>query len=161
MTLKILDKGYDKFLKGIIRDDKAHVLIGIQGRDASANHKKAKGLTVAEVGEIHEFGVGVPSRSFLRDWFDENKAKLRKRMINVAKKIASPRSSMTTKKGLGVFGSVSVGEIQARISQGIHPPLSEATKKSRAHLKKSGGRVVATPLINTGQLRSSITWKVE
>lgn len=173
MTLKILDRGYKKLLKGILRDDKVHVLIGIQGREASKKHPKAEGLTVAEVGSIHEFGAGVPRRSFLRDWFDENRRNLSKRMVNIAKRVANPRSKLTSKKGLGIFGAVAVGEIQARISKGIFPPLSQKTLDARFGPKKSKktklgtimvvkkGRKKATPLIDTGQLRSSITWKVD
>jgi hypothetical protein len=156
--LKIRDRGYDALLKGILKDDKVHVLIGIQGQEASKKHPNADGLTVAEVGSFHEFGINVPRRSFLRDWFDENKETLSKRLRNIAKRIASPHSKMTSKKGLNIFGAISVGEIQSRITSGIFPPLSEVTKKRRAGTKK--GTISATPLIDTGQLRSSITWKV-
>jgi hypothetical protein len=46
------------------------------------------------------------------------------------------------------------GWMKARIAEGIPPPLAEATIA-----RKGGGKT--TPLINTGQLRNSIGYKVE
>jgi hypothetical protein len=173
MVVRIKDNGWKKLLKSIFKDDRIGVTVGIQGSDASSGHKGSD-LTVAEVGEIHEFGLGVPRRSFLRGYYDENYGLLRKRLLKISKRIASPRSKLTAKKGMGLFGSLVVGEIQKRIASGIFPPLSEATKRARKRLgvTKKGqrdaqgrflkaGSVIATPLINTGQLRSSITYKVD
>jgi len=54
---------------------------------------------------------------------------------------------------MDVFGHWAVGEIQERISQGIPPELSEARKAQ----KRVNGLSGNTPLIHTGQLRSSIS----
>lgn len=160
MVVRIKDNGWKKLLKSIFKNDRIGVTVGIQGSDASSGHKGSD-LTVAEVGEIHEFGLGVPRRSFLRGYYDENYGLLRKRLLKISKRIASPRSKLTAKKGMGLFGSLVVGGIQQRIARGIWPPLAESTKSARARRLGKAKVKRTTPLINTGQLRSSITYKVD
>lgn len=106
-------------------------------------------LTVADVGTIHEFGLGVPQRSFIRGWYDESQEE-NKRIVSVLQKQVL-RGEVTQTVALNRFGLKCVGDIQRRIVDGIPPPLAQST------IDKKGS---STPLIDTGQLRASITAEV-
>src|SRR5262245_20440620 len=54
--------------------DQGVLKVGILEAEAAEEHEDADGATVGEIAEIHEFGLGVPQRSFLRGWVDEDKA---------------------------------------------------------------------------------------
>lgn len=123
------------------------VHIGIQGKEGE---KVEGGITVLELGIIHEFGLGhVPSRSWLRGWFDSSEARfvglIQKGMTRV---IAGEIPMESLANALGLKG---VAEIQERISAGIPPALKAETVRQ----KKS-----SIPLIDTGVLRASITFRV-
>ena len=114
-------------------------------------------LTLVEVAEFHEFGLGVPQRSFVAGAVDEKEAELQAKLTNAMQEAAKP-GGMGPKKQLARFGLYVVGLMQERISAGIEPELQEATKRWKA---RQGVGTKDTPLILTGQLRSSIRSKVE
>src|SRR5262245_39865552 len=84
------DHGYKERLKAISKIGRHVVNVGIQGDRAAAKHQgaaqkksgfaalvtTAKSLSVGEVAAIHEFGLGVPERSWLRAWVDGDKASI-------------------------------------------------------------------------------------
>ena len=118
----------------------------------SGAHEDAAGQTVAEVATYHEFGYGVPERSFLRAYLEQNQAKVLDDLNNELTKVVDGKRSLKT--ALNRVGLVIVGGIKERMADGIAPELKESTKKYRKH----GGE---TPLVDTGQLRNSIVHKVE
>ena len=128
----------------------------ISQKTASARVKAAKAnasansLTVLDVGTIHEFGLGnVPERSFIRGWADENKEKNAKTISLLMRSVA--QGKRTAEDAANIIGLRFVGEIQRRMRDRIPPPLKPAT------IARKGSDV---PLIDTGQLRSSIQYKV-
>ena len=122
--------------------------VGVIGDKAVTEHGMGKGATVAEIATYHEYGMGVPQRSWLRGYVDENQVRIEQYLRNVAK-----QGLLTGNlgKAMETMGVVVVGEIQERISDHIPPPLSDRTKKRKGS---------DTPLIDTGQFRSSITFQV-
>lgn len=116
---------------------------------AQAEHKGTPGLTVAEVGTFHEFGLGVPQRSFIRGWYDESVEENKRTMAVLQKQVL--RGQVSEEQALARFGAKCVGDIQKRIVDGIEPPLAEST------VKRKGS---STPLVDTGQLKASITFEV-
>lgn len=112
----------------------------------------ARTLSLLEVALVHEFGAGhVPARSFIRATIDERRADIQKLQLAVAKQVLAGK--ITAQQGLAQIGAKVAGWMQARIVAGIAPPLSPRT------LKRKGKKT--TPLILTGQLKSSITFAVE
>jgi hypothetical protein len=110
------------------------------------------GLSIVEIGAIHEFGAGnVPERSFLRATVDLHQKKyqryltkgLRREVMQAAAGKQASGESITLKRA----GLMAEGDIKKRIASGINPPLSPITIAR----KKS-----SVPLIDTGQLRASI-----
>ena len=61
------------------------------------------------------------------------------------------KRELTPEQLADLLGQKYVGQIQARISAGIPPPLAEST------IARKGSSV---PLIDTGQLRSAVTYEV-
>jgi hypothetical protein len=130
----------------MVQEQRIHV--GIQGSQAAADHG---GLTTAEVASFHEFGLGNnPERSWLRGWFDEKKETNRQAMVEHAKAVV--KGKLQPNQMMERLGQKFVGEIQERISAGIPPELKAAT------IRRKGS---STPLIDTGQLRTAVTYKVD
>ncbi len=127
-----------------------HADAGAQ-RYAPPRGQKDEGVTMVELAEIHEFGLGVPQRSFLGTWFDENQPKMVTQLRGVMLAVASEKIE-SYEQGFEQLGLLYTAQIQKRIAEGIEPPLSPIT------IARKGSSV---PLIDTGQLRSAITYKVD
>src|SRR5690606_38802178 len=104
---------------------------------------------------IHEFGLGIDERSWLRDFVDENREKLLNMLETVAiqtAKGADPDLVMQR------FGLAVVGMIKKRVTSGIEPGLTEETKREKQRV--TGGGAKDTPLIRFGQFISPIAHEV-
>lgn len=150
-----IDQGAIEIYRRLTGASKASLTVGIHAEEGSRVYTPKGGeqgepITMAELGEIHEFGLGVPQRSFIAGWFDENESRLRAQTMGMAKKYAQGTLE-SLEQGYEQLGNLYVGEIQRRIAEGIDPPLAPST------IQRKGS---STPLIDTGQLRSSITYQV-
>lgn len=127
------------------------ITMGIHDAEGNAVHDAKSGATILDVATFNEFGTTrIPERSFLRAWFDGAEAGLRRDLVVLTQSVVAGKR--TADQVLELLGLRSVGQIQARISQGIPPPNAEST------IKKKGS---STPLIDTGVLRSSVTYQVK
>jgi hypothetical protein len=131
-----------------VRGARLTLTVGVHGEEGGASH--GHGLTVGDIATIHEYGLGVPERSFIRAWADgaqaENERALQQAAIRVVK-----GQVPSAKVALDQVGLAFVGAVQARMAGGIPPPLAPAT------VARKGS---STPLIDTGQLRASIRHRV-
>lgn len=108
-------------------------------------------LSLLEVAALHEFGGGnVPQRSFIRAGVDENLPEIRK--VQHALAVQVFKGSTTLPVALDRLGAKVAALLQNRIARGIDPPNAASTVARKGSSK---------PLVDTGQLRASITWKVE
>lgn len=149
---KITDKDRGlKALFGQLKNSKHLVLtVGVHGPEGSEPHEGG-GITVAQLATIHEFGLGrSPERSFIRAWADEKQADHMNALRAIGREVL--KGTYSAMIGLERLGVLFVGEIQARISGGISPPLMGKT------IERKGSSV---PLIDTGQLRSSIRYRIK
>ena len=155
-SIKDKDRGFAEMLKRIDRATVfgAKLEVGIIGEQADAAHiddeGNDSGLTIAELGEIHEYGLGVPRRSFIADWADETEEEHREQIRKMAYAVVQGKVA-SWEIGLERLGLRYQAEVQKRISDGISPALAEST------IQRKGSSI---PLIDTGVLRSSITYKV-
>lgn len=148
-TIRDVDRGYKKLFRNLKKHRRQDLVVTV-GIHAAAGGHKAGDLTVAEVGAFHEFGLGNnPERSFIRAWFDETKSTNRKLLRAVYKKVLLGK--LDEAAALGIMGAAFAGQIQQRIASGIAPALAPET------VERKGS---STPLIDTGQLRSSVTFEV-
>lgn len=119
------------------------ITAGIHAEDGSKSHG---GLTNAEVGEFHEFGLGVPQRSFLRAYFDANEARITKLLEDAVIEAVIKGKDLET-AALKVAVQIE-GEIKERIYSNIEPELSQSVKDKRGES--------AVALIDSSQLIGAI-----
>jgi hypothetical protein len=140
-------------LKGYVNKKRGHFVSQAQRERLAVltNKAKASELTVGEIAAIHEFGLGTaPRRSFLADWADEKRDEINAIAVKAGRAVA--RGTLTGEDALEQIGAWAVGSIQERMASNIPPPLAPAT------IKRKGSSVA---LIDTGQLRSSISYRVD
>nr|DAI17696.1 MAG TPA: virion morphogenesis protein [Caudoviricetes sp.] len=141
----------DAIMKRIERDLKElasyEIAVGVQGAEAAENYDDS-GATVAEVAVWNEFGTSkIPQRPFMQqtaerhdNWGDET-----------AKTWNAVIDGENPKIGANLIGEKVKGDIQEEIANGEFTPNAPRTIAK----KKS-----ARPLIDTGRMRQSITYKV-
>jgi hypothetical protein len=138
------------------------VTVGVHGKEGAKLHQGqpeendtpnaggALGTTIAEIASEHELGLGVPERSFIRAYVDANAVQIGNDLRQAAKQIILGK--LTNEQAATLIGLKHAAGIQKYISDGrVTPPLSAFT------IGKKGS---ATPLLDTGQLRSAITHAV-
>lgn len=132
------------------------VVVGIP----ADKNKKHDGTvtTVAELGAIHEYGapeVGIPQRSFLRVPLASKSKEL---FASITKDLKFSKINTDTALGkLGARGQSVVLQAFNTQDSGKWPTLRPDTIRAR---KKGTGSGSDKPLIDTGQLRQSITFEV-
>lgn len=145
-SVRVVDRGARALLTRL-RASATAVEVGVLGADASK--EESEGVTVADVARWAEYGIGQPQRRWLGGWIDENQAALLERVrIESRAVIAGDRTKPEALARLGLWIQ---GGIQQRIANGIEPPNAEST------VERKGS---STPLIDKGQLRSSIANRV-
>ena len=137
----------------------ARVSVGIHAAEGAEGKQEPDGparTTLIEVAEAHEFGLGVPPRSFVAGAVDDNEGELQAKLV--AGMQAAAKNGRSPEQTLERFGLYVVGLMQQRIADGIPPGLYKAGIENR---KRHGQDPPYIPLILTGQLRSSIRSKLE
>lgn len=111
------------------------------------------GKSIIEVAAIQEFGApaaNIPQRSYLRATVDEKRAEIQATQLALAKQIVF--KDLDGRTAMDRLGARVAGLIQRRIAQGIPPPNAPSTIAKKHS---------STPLIDEGQLRGAISYKVE
>ena len=162
-----MDRGFKEVKRQLAAANvKPYVKIGVQGKEAE-ERKEARtpeggiaptGMSVVDIATIHEFGYGNnPARSFLRDTVDDKRRQyMRIAEILSGEVIDGKRDALSA---LNLLGEKIKADVVQRISDGIPPPLKPETIARKNEVV--GGGLASTPLIDTGQLRQSITYAVE
>lgn len=152
MSVRETDNGASKLLADLKAMGKLTVRVGVLADGPKARGSgsgKGAVASLVEVAALHEFGApaaGIPMRSFIRATVDLKRAEIEKVQAQLAAQVAAGKIDGRT--ALARLGAFVQGLIQARIAEGIGPALKPATVRRKKSSK---------PLINTGQLRSSIT----
>lgn len=123
------------------------VKVGVPGTATEAD-----GTKIAMIAAVHEFGrpdLGIPERPFLRGSILASRQKYIKMAKRGAKKVAE--GVMDSGTVYRLIGAEAVGNVQEYIRNADFVPLKPATIKRKGSSK---------PLIDTGQLRQSITYVV-
>lgn len=162
VNVKVIDRGWEAYQRRMehLRGGAAVVKVGVQGAQAAANHQDSS-LTVATIATVHEFGktihhpklnrtTVIPERSFLRATIDQYATAIARRNVLLMQGYADGKFALES--SLELLGQYVVGLIKQRIANGIAPPNSPYTTARKGSSK---------PLIDTGQLRNAITYKVE
>lgn len=154
-AVSVTDHGYNALRERLERMGRTRVRVGVlddapkKKRDSEEPSK----MSLIEVAAVHEFGApaaGIPQRSFVRATVDEKRAEIAADQERLAAAVLDGK--IEPEAAAELLGARVQGLIQSRIAQGIGPALAPATIKRKKSSK---------PLIDTGQLRSSITFRVE
>lgn len=149
-SIRDTDKGYRKVIAQVGKISRGYsAVIGVFG-EGSAKEHGSDGISLGELAFIHEMGLGVPQRSWLRSWVDSQKARIDSDLRKIADQGLRGED---LGRALSRLAARYAAEVQAWISGGnVEPPLADST------IERKGSSV---PLIDTGQLRSGITWGLE
>ena len=128
--------------------NKSKVYVGVT---KDSNQREKGEATNALIAYVHEFGIGVPERSFMRSTIIENAEKYR--LIQRDNILPAIRNgTLTAEECYRRLGLVAQGDMQNKINTGDFKELDEKTVKR----KKS-----SRPLVDTGALLQSITYEVK
>lgn len=126
--------------------------------------KYPKGVPVAYVATIHEFGYGgknIPARPFMRPTVTEKQNEW-KSIINDKTKLLL-EGSFELDDLMNLIGLKASGDIRYTITTILDPPLKEETVNARRR-QMANKQVVGSltkPLVFTGYLLNSLTYTVE
>lgn len=125
------------------------IKVGILGDGTTHGEDEETVLTIAIT---HEFGLavkGIPERSFIRAGFDYYRSRIEDNAVELLEQVIyGGLPALTFFDGLG---QIMVGFIQTYLTDLDYPPNSPTT------IARKGS---SNPLIDTGQLRDSITYEV-
>lgn len=154
-SVRDVDRGAKALLKRV-KARQPTLRVGVFGDKAAHRAIGGKGVTVGDLATAHEFTIpGGHGRSFIRAYVEENQSRIAEMMRRAGAQVAAGK--LTAEQALNLVGFQIVGEIQQRMARGIPPALS-ANYLPRKLAKYPGA---TTPLIASGQLRSSITHAVD
>lgn len=143
------DRGLKKLMRHMKQARGMEVRVGVLGKKAAEPHEGAPELTNVDVARFHEFGLGVPKRSFLRETAAMNDAKIKRNIGRASEMVIEGQHPRVV---LSKFGLWFEGVVKKRIASGKgFKPLAQSTIERKGSSK---------PLIDTGQLRNSVTSEV-
>ena len=150
MAIKVTDRrtrAGKAFELSLLKKSKQKVYVGIPGDSAPY----PDGTSVADVAAINEFGAGrVPARPFLIPTINENFKKYTKIAKSPLRKYIVQEESL--ERILSFIGAAARNDVVRKINTLSEPPNAPLT----IALKGSDN-----PLIDTGHMRSSVTWEIE
>ena len=151
MTPEQMLKNTGAYLKNLEKAKRGYIAVGLPAEEVGGTVYD-DGQTVAQVGAQHEYGAGVPRRSFLRTPFtakqDDLTAAIAKQFEDVFQR------GKKAEQALGLIGTVAVNISKGAFTTrgyGEWPDITDDTKDA-----KGSSQV----LIDTGTLRNSITYVV-
>ena len=151
MTPEQMLENTTAYLKNLEKAKRGYVAVGLPAEEVGGTVYD-DGQTVAQVGAQHEYGAGVPRRSFLRTPFDIKKDDLDKAIAKQFEDVF--KRGKKAEQALGLIGTVAVNISKGAFTTrgyGEWPDITQATKDA-----KGSSQV----LIDTGTLRNSITYVV-
>ena len=151
MTPEQMLENTGAYLKNVEKAKRGYVAVGLPSEEVGCT-VYADGQTVAQVGAQHEYGAGVPRRSFLRTPFGIKKDDLDKAIAKQFEDVFNRVKK--AEQALGLIGTVAVNIVKgAFLTRGYGEwlDITDATKEA-----KGSSQV----LIDTGTLRNSISYVV-
>ena len=150
--VKVLNDSMDKLRKELAKIDssKQHAKAGLMGSEV---HDADSGLTQVQLGIIHEYGTSkIPARPFIGASFNANRRDYES-LLTRAVKAAGERGAAVFTKMLGGIAAKMAAEMKKYVTLGNNlTPNAESTVRAKGSDR---------PLVDTGRLVNSITWKVE
>lgn len=185
MTMKVTKDDVGKVLASIQRLVGQEVLVGIPASEAERNDEDPQPINNAQLGYIHEYGspkANIPARPFLEPGIEDQRESIGNHLQKAASSALNGDNGKLDAE-LNAAGLVAQAGARNRITSGDYEPLSPSTIRNRRKSRNTQSMraeekkyldMVANgvspaqaqadagiqPLINTGQLRNSITYVV-
>ena len=153
VTVKDTDKGAKALMKRLAATIPSG-RVGVYGDLAAQKHKDSPRATVGEIAAAHEFGAGVPLRSWMRAPIKAHEDVIAKGLIQVGAAMFRGGNPEQMMRQLVLRAA---GWCKEAITAGISPPLN-AKYLARKLAKYPGA---TTPLIASSQFLGSIAGEVE
>lgn len=185
MTLKVTKDTVGQVLASIQRLVGQEVLVGIPASEAERNDEDPKPMNNAQLGYVHENGSpaqNIPARPFLIPGVEDTQESY---TSHLQKAVTAALNGDNTKvqTELNAAGLVASSGARNKITTGEFEPLSPATVRNRRKSRSTKSMRAAEkkyleliangatpeqaqdeagirPLINTGQLRNSLTYVI-
>lgn|ERR1700690_2287246 len=141
------DNGYEK-LRMRMSAPAASILVGVDSRP-----HEPSGKPTDEIALIHEYGLGVPQRSFLRAWVDENLNNIELKIQQETATYLFGEQSWT--KAQERIGEFCVNGVRARMKREIPPPLAHET------IRRKEGPFPHIPLLDTMQMYEAVVYELK
>jgi len=129
-----------------------HSSAGVYKKPENKKSQDEKDITIVSIARINEFGSEdgkIPERSFLRSTIKEEHDKYKVFFKKVAAKIVEEPEKFNLL--MAKIGEKAKGDVQEKIRNLSEPGNAQSTIDAKGS---------ANPLVNTGQLGSSITYVV-
>ena len=129
---------------------KVEIRVGIL--EPGASH--GDGMTVGELAEVHEYGLGnVPARAPIRAFHDTKSEQIKRQAMQQFEAAARGRGDVPAfQRAAELVAVKAAAELRNTITEGLEPPIAESTEKRKI---AKGFSPPFTPLVETGVLRNS------
>ena len=151
MTPEQMLKNTGAYLKNLEKAKRGYIAVGLPSEEVGGTVYD-DGQTVVQVGAQHEYGAGVPRRSFLRTPFAAKKDDIDKAIAKQFEDVF--KRGKKAEQALGLVGTVAVNIVKGAFITGGYgewPDITDATKAA-----KGSTRI----LVDNKILSGSITYVV-
>lgn len=176
--VQVTRQNFDAIVESAMTILNVEVLVGVPSdtsdRPPDLDPQDESGITNAALAYIHDQGVpeaGIPQREFMRPGVADVLPEVQRRLES-AMRAAMRGDAIVAEMAMHQAGLVAQSGIRNRIDAGVPPPLSEYTLRRRAAKGRKGAQLEldnraqglapgmehAKPLIDTGEMRKSITY---
>lgn len=161
MAVTVVKNRVEELLRASNALTKLKCYVGIPG-DAPARQPEDEGDTPpsnALIGYVQEFGepdLNIPARPFLHPGIEAAMPQIEPRLRAMGR-AALEGDLAAIQQGYTAVGLIAQNAVRAQITDGDFAPLAEATLEAR----RRRGRTGTKPLIDTAQLRNSVTFVVK
>lgn len=150
MSVKVIDKGWNRIKKELEDIDNAYVKVGVLSDAGSYAETEGKSVNLADVATFNEFGTSsIPARPFMAQTFENNRNMVSATIAVMKDQIFAGESSVS--RALNKLGTWYKGLTQKIFREGDFQENAPATIRLKGSSK---------PLIDTGRLRQSIDYEV-
>lgn len=160
-TLVVTQDRVDAMMRSVQALVQRELLVGIPASSAPRTPEEGEApIDNATLGYIHEFGApgaNIPARPFLVPGLQAARGRIGRRLQRAAEAAMDGRTDAVDAE-YDAAGLIAQNAVRQRISEGPFVPLAPATLARRKSRKPP--RMGERPLIDTGQLRRSITYVV-
>lgn len=159
MSIKVTKDNVKQVMREIQDLAANRVLVGIPAD--KTERENGDPINNAMLGYIHENGApeaNIPARPWLHPGINKVRDKIAAR-AKLAAQAALKGDEGSSMRHLNAMGLIGQNAARNEIQNGDHLPLSEKTLYRRKH-RKVAPRMGERPLIDTGQMRNSVTYVI-